>query len=206
MTYNEELNELVKKYQGDRDDYTFTELYRLVFSNWRNLKAVAKSIKASEAEILAAYEDELLKCIEVYDESKGDFINLLNRYIWRKRRRIYTKKKTVYKYEMYENVISNENDMQTEQYQIQDDFNLEEVALSKKEADQRQLIDSLLSGADETTTAIVETFLQHSKPTPTAIGKQLDIHHSTVIRKLEKLASKFDSKQFGNHTDYLVAL
>ena len=79
------------------------------------------------------------------------------------------------------------------------------TVLETKRADQRQLIDFLLSGADATTTAIVEAFLNEKKPTPTAIGKKLGLHHSTVLRKLTSLASKYDSKKFGDYRDFLVA-
>jgi hypothetical protein len=96
----------------------------------------------------------------------------------------------------------------TERTEIEfiDDFNLEEQIIAKKKADQRQLIDSLLNGADETTTAIVATFLAHPKPTATAIAKELGVHHSKVTRALNRLAGKFSTKQFGDYHDFLVAL
>jgi hypothetical protein len=199
---NEQLNNLVVSYQSERLDDQFVLIYEMVTKNWRNLKTVAKSVRASEAEMLALYEDELLKCIEVYD-SRGDFINLLNRYIWRKRRRVYSKKNTLYKYEVYE--IDREDD-EAANFEIADEFNLEEQIIAKKKADQRQLIDSLLNDADETTTAIVATFLAHPKPTATAIAKELGVHHSKVTRALNRLAGKFSTKQFGDYHDYLVAL
>jgi len=68
------------------------------------------------------------------------------------------------------------------------------------------LIDSLLNGADAKTTAIVEAFLASEKSSPTAIGEELGLHHSTVIRTLKRLAGKFDSKKYGDYTDFLVAL
>jgi DNA-binding IclR family transcriptional regulator len=68
------------------------------------------------------------------------------------------------------------------------------------------LIDSLLNGADTTTTAIVEAFLAHPKPTATAIAKELGYHHSKVTRALNRLAGKFSTKQFGDYSDYLIAL
>ncbi|MGQ0416339.1 sigma-70 family RNA polymerase sigma factor, partial [Bacillus sp. HC-TM] len=93
---------------------------------------------------------------------------------------------------------------------LKDDFDLEEHVIKKKEADQRELIDFLADPEqvnDETTTAIVESFLssENKTPTPTAIGKMLGLHHSTVIRKIERLAKRFDERQFGNYRDYLLA-
>lgn len=198
----EKLNTLVSRYQVTKAETDFNEIYEMISRSWKSLETVGKSIRADRHEITALYEDVLLKCIEMYN-GEGDFAHFYYASVSRKRTDLYRKKKRQHqREEFYEKDSGDE----AANFEIASDFNLEEVALSKKEADQLQLIDSLLSGADETTTAIVETFLNHSKPTPTAIGKVLDIHHSTVIRKLEKLASKFDSKQFGSHTDYLVAL
>jgi DNA-binding MarR family transcriptional regulator len=68
------------------------------------------------------------------------------------------------------------------------------------------LIDSLLKNADETTTAIVATFLAHPKPTATAIAKELGLDHKQVTRALNRLAGKFSTKQYGDYHEYLVAL
>jgi DNA-directed RNA polymerase specialized sigma24 family protein len=203
----EKLNTLVSRYQETKDETDFNEIYGMVSASWKSLETVGKSIRADIHEITSLYEDVLLKCIAKYN-GEGDFAHFYYASVSRKRTDLYRRKKIQHSRETYEieKFGYNNEDFKDNRFQLADEFNLEEVALSKKEADQRQLIDSLLSGADETTTAIVETFLQHPKPTPTAIGKQLDIHHSTVIRKLERLAGKFDSKQFGSHTDYLVAL
>ena len=202
---NQQLNNLVVRYQTERSEESFGELYAEVTKGWRSLATVAKSVRASEAEIVAAYEDELMKCIEAYDITKGhDFINLLNRCIWRKRRRIYTKKETLNKFEVYEK--ANEDEAATSRFEIADEFNLEEAVIAKKKADQLALIDSLLEGADEITIGVVRTFLNHPKPTATAIAKELGVHHSKVIRALNRLAGKFSTKQHGDFRDYLVAL
>ena len=201
---NQQLNNLVLKYQSDRCDETFTQLYEMVSANWRSLETVGKSVRASKAEIIAAYEDCLLNCIKYYD-GRGDFINLLNRSIWKKRRDLYKRKKYQHEHEVYAAPVENDDGSEVA-FEIADEFNLEDFITAKKKADQRQLIDSLLNGADETTTAIVATFLAHPKPTATAIAKELGVHHSKVTRALNRLAGKFSTKQFGNYHDYLVAL
>jgi DNA-directed RNA polymerase specialized sigma24 family protein len=201
---NQKLNNLVLKYQNDRNDETFTQLYEMVSANWRSLETVGKSIRASKAETLAAYEDTLLSCIEKYD-GRADFINMLNRSIRFKRNDIYRKKKRLSEFEVFAAPVENDDGSEVA-FEIADEFNLEDFITAKKKADQRQLIDSLLNGADETTTAIVETFLAHPKPTATAIAKELGVHHSKVTRALNRLAGKFSTKQFGNYHDYLVAL
>jgi DNA-directed RNA polymerase specialized sigma24 family protein len=202
---NQQLNNLVTRYQSERSDEVFNQLYAMVSANWRSLRTVASSVLSNEADILAAYEDVLLICIENYD-GRGDFINLLNRCIWRKRNDIYKVAKGRKKYEAIIPEMENEDGSTAATFELADEFNLEDFITTKKKADQRQLIDSLLNGADETTTAIVVSFMQHPKPTPTAIGKVLGIHHSVVIRKLERLAGKFDSKKFGDYRDFLAAM
>lgn len=202
---NEQLNKLVQDYRNDRSDETFAHIYAMVTANWRSLETVGKSVKASRAEILAAYEDTLLSCIEKYD-GRADFINLLNRSIRYKRSDIYRKKKRLAEFEVFHAPVENEDGSTAATYELEDEFRIEDYIIAKKKADQRKLIDHLLNGADESTTAIVETFLAHPKPTATAIAKELGVHHSKVTRALNRLAGKFSTKQHGDYHDYLIAL
>jgi DNA-directed RNA polymerase specialized sigma24 family protein len=202
---SQQLNNLVNKYQSDRSDETFAQIYAMVSTNWRNLRAVGKSVLADEAEITAVYEDALLRCLDIWNPV-GDFEHFLNQSIKRRRSDIYRKKKRLSEFEVFAAPVENEDGSEAANFEIEDEFNLEDHITAKKRAHQRQLIDSLLNGADAKTTAIVEAFLASEKPTPTAIGEALGLHHSTVIRTLKRLAGKFDSKQYGDHSDYLVAL
>lgn len=199
MDKNEKLNKLVISYQETRCDIIFGEIYSIVSAEWKGLRSVARSIRSDEHETLAIYEDTLLRCIEVYD-GRGNFTNLLKRSIWRARRDVYLKNGNRLKNEIHQ-LESDDGKL----FEIKDESSNIEIS-DIKEADQLALIDSLLKDADELTIGVVKTFLKHPKPTPTAIGKSLGLHHSTVIRKLERLAGKFDSKQYGSHRDYLVAL
>jgi hypothetical protein len=201
---SQQLNNLVIKYRSDRSDETFAQIYAMVSTNWRSLETVGKSVKASGAEVLALYEDTLLRCIEAH--KTGDFEHFLNQSIKRRRTDIYRKKKRLTEFEVFAAPVENEDGSEAANFEIADEFNLEAHITAKKKADQRQLIDSLLNGADETTTAIVEAFLAHPKPTATAIAKELGYHHSKVTRALNRLAGKFSTKQFGDYHDYLVAL
>jgi hypothetical protein len=198
---NSELNSLVVSYQTDRNDDTFTKIYEIIANTWTNLEKVAKSVRADIHEITALYEDALLKCIDKYD-GKTDFIRYYRHCLKRARADLYKYKKLRYESEIkestyeidFECLINSDNDVDSTAATV----------LETKRADQRQLIDYLLSGADATTTAIVEAFLSEKKPTPTAIGKKLGLHHSTVLRKLTRMASKYDSKKFGDYRDFLV--
>ncbi|MFZ7945709.1 hypothetical protein [Neobacillus sp. 19] len=202
---NEQLNNLVLEYRRNRSEILFEEIYATVSANWRNLGTIGKSIRASKAETIAAYEDTLMNCIEKYD-GRADFVNLLHRSLRYKRSDIYRRKKRLSEFEVYIAPVENEDGSEAATFEIADEFILEEQITAKKKADQRQLIDSLLNGADATTTAIVEAFLAHPKPTATAIAKELGFHHSKVTRALNRLAGKFSTKQFGNYEDYLIAL
>ena len=201
------LNSLVIDFQSTRNEETFRSIYKIVSKGWVNLETVAKSIRSNKADVLAVYEDELMKCTEIYDR-RTNFINLLNRYIWRKRRRLYTKMITRNKFEQLEHV--REDGAATSLNEISCDFVLEEEVINsinaKRKADQRQLIDFLVCGENERTTSIVQTFLSTDLKSPTAIGKHLGLDHKQITRALKKLASKFDTKQFGDYHDYLVAL
>ncbi|MDR7001618.1 hypothetical protein [Neobacillus niacini] len=201
---NQQLNNLVLKYQNDRSDETFTQIYEMVSANWRSLETVGKSIRASKDEVIAAYQDTLMSCIEKYD-GRADFINMLNRSIRFKRNDIYRKKKRLSEFEVYAAPVENDDGSEVA-FEIADEFNLEDFITAKKKADQLALIDYLLSDADAKTIGVVNEFLQHPKPTATAIAKVLGLHHSTVIRTLERLAGKFDSKKYGDYSDFLVAL
>jgi DNA-directed RNA polymerase specialized sigma24 family protein len=202
---NQQLNNLVLDYRNNSNEETFEQIYANVSQTWKGLDTVGKSVKASGSEILAAYQDTLMNCIEIYD-GRADFTHLLNRSIRFKRSDIYRKKKRLSEFEVFATPIENDEGSEAANFEIADEFNLEDFITAKKKADQRQLIDSLLNGADETTTAIVEAFLAHPKPTATAIAKELGVHHSKVTRALNRLAGKFSTKQFGDYHDYLVAL
>lgn len=203
---NSELNSLIVSYQTDRNDDTFTKIYEIIANTWTNLEKVAKSVRADIYEITALYEDVLLKCIDKYD-GRTDFIRFYRHCLTRARAEFYWYKKLRYESEIKECEINENDEMDFERLinSANDVDGTAATVLETKRADQRQLIDFLLSGADATTTAIVEAFLSEKKPTPTAIGKKLGLHHSTVLRKLTRLASKYDSKKFGDYRDFLVA-
>lgn len=203
---NSELNRLIVSYQTDRNDDTFTKIYETIANTWTNLEKVAKSVRADIYEITALYEDVLLKCIDKYD-GRTDFIRFYRHCLTRERAELYWYKKLRYESEIKECEINENDEMDFERLinSANDVDGTAATVLETKRADQRQLIDFLLSGADATTTAIVEAFLNEKKPTPTAIGKKLGLHHSTVLRKLTSLASKYDSKKFGDYRDFLVA-
>jgi DNA-directed RNA polymerase specialized sigma24 family protein len=204
LSSGKQLNNLVLDYRSNRSEEIFRQIYETVSASWKGLDTIGKSVKACKSEILAAYEDTLLKSIDVW-EATGDFENFLKGNIKRKRCDIYRKKKRLSDFEVYYTPAESEDGSEVA-FEIADEFNIEEYVIQKKKADQLALIDSLLNGADAKTTAIVEAFLTSEKSSPTAIGEALGLHHSTVLRSIKRLAGKFDSKKFGEYQDFLLAL
>jgi DNA-directed RNA polymerase specialized sigma24 family protein len=199
---NNKLNSLVLTYQHTKSDETFTEIYDTVSHWWSNKKTIAKSLRSNEHDVQAAYEDTLIKCIKAYN-GQTDFMNFYKYSIAVNRGMIYRKTKRLHEREVYEHSLGDEDGNPNQLEALYG--TTEQTPFTKKEADQRQLIDSFLNGADAKTTAIVKAFLTHPNPSVTAIAKVLGMHHQQVIRALEKLAGKFDSKQHGDYRDYLFA-
>ncbi|WP_226568195.1 hypothetical protein [Bacillus stratosphericus] len=198
----EKLNNLVLNYQKSRSNNSFAEIYEMTITPMRiTFKEVARSLRSSVPEVVALYEDVLMGCISSYS-GEYDFENYFKYSLKNKRANLYRDKKKRSQWEVLECGLSS-SDESAATLEIADEETPETIYFTKKRADQCQLIDSLLEKADETTRQIVETFLGCERPTPTAIGKKLGVHHMTVIRKLEKLAGYFDTKQFGDHRDYL---
>lgn len=174
-------------------------------------KKYSRELHIDLHEIESLLNFEFWKAYNDYDESLGKvtFKTFYSRRLKQRALDAYRKRERKF-YESAERIdrlrYENEDDENAATFEVVDEFNLEEHVTKKKRADQRKLIDSLLNGADETTTAIVEAFLAHPNPNATAIAKELGCHHSKVIRALNRLAGKFSTKQFGDYHDYLVAL
>ncbi|MEK5109881.1 hypothetical protein MHI57_24780 [Cytobacillus sp. FSL K6-0129] len=211
------IENLIEEYNKDKTDSSFSEIYRIVVSKIigeRNIDIyfynISNQLKVDVQEVISEFGNTILYAVEKYDGSI-DFIKepgkpCYFKWLWKNRRaNIYKKAKRTRLYETYSGVTS-DNELDDYVIRIPDELNIEEHVIAKRKADQLALIDYLLIGADDATTAIVNSFLSHPKPTATAIAKELGCHHSKVIRALTRLAAKYDSKQYGDYTDYLVAL
>jgi hypothetical protein len=199
---NEKLNTLVLTYKNEGNEDVFNEIYHeLIEKRDHQFEKIGKSIRSNYHETRALYEDVLLRCIERYDGST-DFRNFYNAAVALERKGFYGKNKRIFEREVYyEAATESTDEPNAATFEFADDYNLEDDVLKTTEADQRQLIGFLTAKGDATTTAIVEAFLASERPTPTAIGKQLGLHHSTVTRKLRRLARHFG----GDYRDYLRA-
>ncbi|MEH7521727.1 sigma-70 family RNA polymerase sigma factor [Bacillus sp. JJ1503] len=201
-----QINEMIAKYILTKSEIDFERVYRNLLSEYQpklNYWASTTAFLAGKHEAQELFDETFMRVVDSIEADGGDFVKLFNFSLHNRFKSLLRKLQVKRKYEDYGLDSDNEK---TAIFEFVDDFNLEEHITAKKKADQRQLIDFLLNGADETTTAIVEAFLSHPKPTATAIAKELGFHHSKVLRALTRLAAKYDTKQFGSHRDYLVAL
>jgi DNA-directed RNA polymerase specialized sigma24 family protein len=206
------INQLVSNYSLKKDEVELTKVYHHLLSEYQpklDYWASTTSFLAGKHDSQALFDDTFMKVLGKILENGGDFVKLFNTSLHNGFKSLLRKLKPRREFEDYDyEKLSADPEAAT--FELVDEFNLEESVITdltgKKKADQRKLIDSLLEGADADTTAIVNAFLTHPKPTATAIAKELGVHHSKVIRNLEKLGGTFDYKQFGDYRDYLHAL
>ena len=205
------INEMANDYLRTGDDFIFTDLYTSLSEAYRDKLRYwsTSTYMANEHDITDLFHDVIHKVLEsLRNNVGGDFVKLFTVSLGNSYKSLLRKLRTRRKYELYDGPDSGEEENTAMFETLKDEFDLEEHVI-KKEADQRELIDFLTDPDkvnDETTTAIVESFISNDGPTtPTAIGKKLGLHHSTVIRKIERLAKRFDERQFGSYQDYLLA-
>lgn len=206
------INEMANDYLRTGDDFIFTDLYTSLSEVYRDKLRYwsTSTYMANEHDITGLFHDVIQKVLNsLRNNVGGDFVKLFAVSLGNSYKSLLRKLRTRRKYELYDGPNSDDEENTAMFETIADEFDLEEHVTKKKEADQRELIDFLTDPgqvSDETTTAIVESFITNDGPTtPTAIGKKLGLHHSTVIRKIERLAKRFDERQFGNYRDYLLA-
>ncbi|PGO61783.1 MarR family transcriptional regulator [Bacillus cereus] len=207
------INKMANDYLRTGDDFIFTDLYTSLSEVYRDKLRYwsTSTYMANEHDITGLFHDVIQKVLEsLRNNVGGDFVKLFAVSLGNSYKSLLRKLRTRRKYELYDGPDSGEEENTAMFETLKDEFDLEEHVIKKKEADQRELIDFLTDPGqvnDETTTAIVESFLssENKTPTPTAIGKMLGLHHSTVIRKIERLAKRFDERQFGSYQDYLLA-
>ena len=207
------LNNLITEFQTKRDDSSFESIYAevtqaIIGSKDGNpyFRKIASSMKADHHDVKAVFDDTLLNVLAKFKTDSGhDFLRYF-KSSWRRRRaNLYKKTKRIRDNEVYDD-SSLDEELDESFEQLPDSITVEDTVFKTKEADQRQLIDFLVRGENERTTAIVNSFLSHPKPNATAIAKEVGLDHKQVSRALNRLAGKFSTKQFGDYHDYLVAL
>lgn len=188
-------------------DSQFNNLFLLQKRNIHNMSVkYHKRSGVPLEEFVSQLNEELWFAYRDYDEGKGAKLTTwiagcLKRRahdVIREREGSYCRRVTLFK-----PVDNSDDDAPTSE--IADPMNLEDYALRKKEADQRQLIDSLVndpSQVDPITTLIVAEFPKYKSIT--ALAKALGLHHEVVKRKLTSLSRRYDANRFGDVRDYLA--
>jgi hypothetical protein len=203
------INEMVAKYHVTQDEDQLTEIYRNLLAEYQPKLDywTATTFMAGSHEMQELFDEVFMKYLEVIGNDGGDFVKIFHLSLGNRYKDLLRKLIVRRKYEQYETDNGDEDSAKVE---IADEYRLEEEVTEglsrKKKNDQLMLIEFLVSGENERTTAIVQAYLSTELKTPTAIGKHLGLDHKQVSRALNRLAGKFSTKQFGNHRDYLVAL
>lgn len=203
----EKLNKLANAYVQTKCERTFNEIYAEV-NTYLSLKAetIANSILADVYDVIALYEDVLIRTLQEFTE--GDFANLFYLALRNARASMYRKNKLRQQYRFSET----ESDAPT--LELASDYELEPDVIrrltKKKEAEKRQLLDFILRAAkpDPMTTAIVDEILKDDSYAKAvnyrAIAEKLGTYDNAVKRKLRNLAKFYDEKRFGDVCDYLA--
>lgn len=213
------INHAVTTYIGTKTDADLAKVYRDLLSEYQPKLTywASSTYMANDHDMVEIFDDTFIKTIDVVESKSGDFVKLFHHSLHNRYKSLLRKLKTRRSFEMYDSYDGGDNvynSGDTTDYlsfeRMVNRNNTEDTTaatvLSKQKADQRQLIDFLVRGENERTTAIVQAFLNHPKPTATAIAKEIGLDHKQVSRALNRLAGKFSTKQFGNYHDYLVAL
>ncbi|MEH6941635.1 sigma-70 family RNA polymerase sigma factor [Bacillus sp. JJ722] len=206
LVEKENINKLVDLFLEDKSEWNFEKMYKATLQQFKSrlMRWGTTTSMAGLHDIFELFDEMLLNTLDDVEKDGGDFVKLLQVKLTNRYKSLLRKISRRKQLEVYE--AKTDDEAGTSQFEIASDFNLEATIIAKKKADQLALIDSLLNGADSTTKRIVEAFLSHPKPTATAIAKELGYHHSKVTRALNRLGAKFNTKQYGDYHDYLVAL
>jgi hypothetical protein len=202
------INHAVTQYIGTKADATLTQVYRDLLAEYQpKLDYWASSTyMANDHDMTALFDDTFIKSLSVVEEKGGDFVKLFNHSLYNRYKSLLRKLRTRRTYEEYAFDFVWEGEQEAATFEIADDYRFEEHIDGKQKDDQRQLIDFLVRGENERTTAIVQAFLSTDLKSPTAIGKHLGLDHKQVSRALSRLAAKYSTKKFGDYREFLVAL
>jgi DNA-directed RNA polymerase specialized sigma24 family protein len=204
------INHAVTQYIGTKADAALTQVYRDLLSEYQPKLSywASSTYMANDHDMTAIFDDTLIKTLDVVETNGGDFVKLFHHSLHNRYKSLLRKLKTRRTFEQYE--IDRDGEEEAATSDIADDFNLAEEVTEritrKKKNDQRMLIEFLVSGENARTTAIVKAYLSTELKSPTAIGKHLGLDHKQVSRALSRLQAKYSTKQFGDYTDYLIAL
>jgi DNA-directed RNA polymerase specialized sigma24 family protein len=204
------INHLVSKYHKEKDEAQLVSIYRDLLTEYQprlDYWSATTTFLSGEHDMQAIFDDRFMTALKATETNGGDFVKYFHRSLSNGYKSLLRNLGVRRRYEQYETENSDDDSAKVE---VASEYSTEEEVIekftAKQKDDQRQLIDFLVRGENERTTAIVQAFLTTDLKTPTAIGKYLGLDHKQVSRALTRLAAKYSTKQFGNYTDYLIAL
>lgn len=169
------IDALVIEYRETKNELVFNELYReLIDKHRKKFSTIARSINSNEADVIALYEDILMKCVEKWDGIRP-FEHLYKFSMKRARANVYRNQSVRRNKETIvdpQDVGSNKTaGATTEEAYIQNET--------------MRIFKDLIE--DEITLKIVETFLQSDKPSYTEISRMTGVNRWSVPRILKRL-------------------
>lgn len=210
-----QINNLAVEYVTTKSEDVFNEMYEALIVKWKpRLANHSKVSRLTYGEILAKFDDSVLKCLAAIErDGGGEIVKLLETSVRNGKYDLMRRSKRRYEMEIYAGKDESEAATFETLMNTKNTYRIEDEIIAKEKPDNRQVIESLLSDADERTTAIIQTFLKFQTSgkrtwdfvTPSQIAKELGVHHSAVTRTFKRLAAKFDVNTFGDYREYLPA-
>jgi RNA polymerase sigma factor (sigma-70 family) len=207
------INNLANRYVATNDDTVMSSMYKTLASEigLKLRKWESSTYLAESHDITDLFHDAFLNSLDkLKADGYGDFVKIFMRSLHNNYKSLLRKLYTRRKREKLFGFSEEDNDDIPEIHlastqNIEDDYIKQEEI--KTDDDKRQLINVLTENCDSLTTAIVNEYLgckSGERPTPTAIGKKLGVHHEKVKRTLRKLMKQYDERQFGSTDAYLA--
>lgn len=204
------LNNLYVQYTQetvyDRKQLAFRELYEEAQPIRRQHQdAIVRGGYGDDADALEIFHDVILALIS--KAIINDFERALNSGLRKRRINLLRNMKRKRSRQSSLEQLTEVQETRSPNPQIlRSDYDVENDVVGIKEADQRQLIDFLVSDptkVDSVTTQIVTKFSEHNSIA--ALAKALGLHHEFVKRKLTALARHYDANRFGDdHREYFA--
>ncbi|MDR4198282.1 sigma-70 family RNA polymerase sigma factor [Bacillus altitudinis] len=169
------IDALVIEYRETKNELVFNEIYReLIDKQRKKFSTIARSINSNEADVIALYEDILMKCVEKWDGIRP-FEHLYKFSIKRARANVYRN----------QSVRRNKESIVDPQ-----DVGADKTAGATTEEayiqnETLRIFKDMIE--DEITLKIVETFLQLDKPSYAEISRLTGVNRWSVTRILKRL-------------------
>lgn len=219
-----EMNTLYNQYllvEGNEKVTIFEKMYRLFKKvSVPDIKRLCRSVpELNESEIVGAYEDRFMKLLFKKHTNPINFVHYLSksisnedktqvslaarktrirkRYGWEKNI-ADTKRKEIHDLnEMIQQIPSGGISFEEEIIE-----RLDRTGKPKTHRDKQWLLNELLSKTDDETRRIVQSFVSNGF-NYRKTARELNSHHMTVKRKINKLSIYYNETKYGDVTSYL---